>query len=179
MITRALFAGAGFVCVCVTLAAGPLPVLSDGLARIAPDAEIAPEFTEANVSLAPAWPGLPTLGLTDGGQFSYPGAFGWVEAPAAVLPVFRPVEPRRARVASAKAALDYEGDALMDLGEEKPDLFYTGGEVGFVYGRYTGKGGGSIKQGYFLSEIGNDKFHLTVGASFTEDEGRYRNRRGR
>lgn len=179
MIIRALFAGAGFVCVCATLAAGPLAALSDGLPPTAPDAEIAPVFAEANVSLARAWPGLPTLGLTDGGQFSYPGAFGWVEATAEFLPEFRPVQPRRVRVARVKPSLTAKGDSLVELGEEKPDLFYTGGEVGFVYGRYTGKDGGAIKHGYFLSEIGNEKFHLTVGASFTEDEGRYGNRRRR
>ncbi len=68
-------------------------------------------------------------------------------------------------------------DSPAYLSEEKPDLFYTGGEVGFVYGRYTGKGGGAIKQGYFMTEIGNDKFRLRVGASYTEDEGRSPNRR--
>jgi len=60
------------------------------------------------------------------------------------------------------------------LGEARPNLIYTGGEVGFLYGKSTGKHGGDFQQGYFIGEIGNDKFHLTVGASYEESNGRFR-----
>lgn len=176
MMKSALFAGAGFVCLCVTLAAEPSPP-SDGMAPRSLDSGTAPEFTGADLSLGRSWPGLPSLALEDGGRFFFPGSFGWMESPAEFLPAFQPVQPRRTRVAGAKPSLATKEDSLVYLSDEKPDLFYTGGEVGFVYGRYTGKGGGAIKHGYFLTEIGNDKFHLTVGASYTEDEGRYPNRR--
>lgn len=176
MMKRALFVGAGFVCLCVTLTAEPLP-LSDGMAPRSLESQTTPEFAGAELLLGRSWPGWPSLALEDGGQFSYPGAFGWMPSPAEFLPAFQPVQPRRVRVVGAKPSLAAKEDSLIYLGDEKPDLFYTSGEVGFVYGRYTGKGGGAIKQGYFLTEIGNDKFHLTVGASYTDDEGRYPNRR--
>lgn len=178
MMKRALFVGAGFVCLCVNLTAEPLPV-SDGMAPRSLESEPAREFTGAELSLGRSWPDLPSLTLDHGGRFSYSGTFGWMESQAEFLPAFQPAQPRRVRVAGAKPSLAGKEDSLVYLGDEKPDLFYTGGEVGFVYGRYTGKGGGAIKQGYFLSEIGNDKFRLRVGASYTEDEGRYPNRRRR
>ncbi len=177
MLIRALFGGAVIVFLGSTLIAGPLR-LSDGLAPSSAELETASNFAVVEMSLGRSWPGLPELGLEERGRFLYPTNFGWIETPERFLPTFQPMQPRRARMARAKSLI-YRGDSLADMGYEKPDLFYSGGEVGFVYGRYTGQGGGAIKQGYFIGEIGNDKFRLSVGASFTEDEGRHRNRQRR
>ena len=58
-----------------------------------------------------------------------------------------------------------------------PDQVYYGGEVGVLYGRWTGKGGGDLMQSYILGTVGNDKFQISVGAEYDESSGhsaRYR-----
>jgi hypothetical protein len=54
---------------------------------------------------------------------------------------------------------------------EKQPLEYHG-EVGFLYGRSSGKFGGDVKQTYMIGEVGDDKVHITVGASYEESSGR-------
>jgi hypothetical protein len=50
-------------------------------------------------------------------------------------------------------------------------IYYTG-EVGVFYGRSSGKFEREIMQTYFLGEVGNDKFHITVGVAHEESNGR-------
>ena len=45
---------------------------------------------------------------------------------------------------------------------------YYGGEVGFLYGRWSGKGGGDMYESYVVGTVGNDKFQITAGASYDE-----------
>jgi hypothetical protein len=45
---------------------------------------------------------------------------------------------------------------------------YCGGEVGFLYGRWSGKGGGDMWETYVVGTVGNDKFQITAGASYDE-----------
>ncbi len=45
---------------------------------------------------------------------------------------------------------------------------YYGGEVGFLYGRWSGKGGGDMWETYVVGTVGNDKFQITAGASYDE-----------
>jgi hypothetical protein len=49
---------------------------------------------------------------------------------------------------------------------------YVGGEMGVLYGSSSGKFGGEILQTYIVGEVGNEKFHITVGASHEESSGR-------
>jgi hypothetical protein len=44
-------------------------------------------------------------------------------------------------------------------------VYYTG-EVGFVYGRWSGKGNGDYWQNYVWGQAGNDHFQINAGASF-------------
>jgi hypothetical protein len=44
-------------------------------------------------------------------------------------------------------------------------VYYTG-EVGFVYGRWSGKGNGDYWQNYVSGQVGNDHFQINAGASF-------------
>ena len=53
-----------------------------------------------------------------------------------------------------------------------PDQVYYGGEVGVLYGRWTGKGGGDLMESYVLGTVGNDKFQITAGAAYEESSGR-------
>ena len=49
---------------------------------------------------------------------------------------------------------------------------YTGGESAFFYGKSSGNFGREDKQAYILGGAGNDKTHITVGASYEESSGR-------
>lgn len=51
------------------------------------------------------------------------------------------------------------------------DQVYYGGEVGVMYGRWTGKGGGDLMQSYILGTVGNDKVQISVGAEYDESSG--------
>jgi hypothetical protein len=44
-------------------------------------------------------------------------------------------------------------------------VYYTG-EVGFIYGRWNGKGNGDYWQNYVSGQVGNDHFQINAGASF-------------
>jgi hypothetical protein len=69
---------------------------------------------------------------------------------------------------------NYEADGKDKTGEmiESPmDRVYYGGEVGFLYGRWSGKGGGDMWETYVVGTVGNDKFQITAGASYDEWNG--------
>jgi len=82
--------------------------------------------------------------------------------------------PRRSAETAPIDAKDAPGE-ILDL----RDRLYTWGEVGFLYGTSTGKHGGDVLAGYIVSGIGNDKFQLTVGASYEESSVRSRYQRYR
>jgi hypothetical protein len=70
-----------------------------------------------------------------------------------------------------------DGKDLPGMMMSLPDQVYYGGEVGILYGRWTGKGGGDLMQSYILGTVGNDKFQISVGAAYEESSGhsaRYR-----
>ena len=56
---------------------------------------------------------------------------------------------------------------------------YYGGEIGFLYGRWSGKGGGDMWQTYVVGTVGDDKFQITAGASYEEWNGSGRSLRFR
>jgi hypothetical protein len=56
---------------------------------------------------------------------------------------------------------------------------YYGGEVGVLYGRWSGKGGGDMWETYIVGTVGNDKFQITAGASYDEWNGNGRSVRFR
>jgi hypothetical protein len=60
-------------------------------------------------------------------------------------------------------------DRLFDL---RPHLDYVTGEVGFIYGHSSGKFGGDYLEGYIFGEVGNDKIHISAGASYEDWNGR-------
>lgn len=114
---------------------------------------------------------LPSLSLSDGQLFSFSSAFTWMEpTPPDFLPALSTTAPPRANVAAA-----YPKDSSKEVVDvRKPNLFdYASGEVGFLYGRSTGKFGREVEQGYIMGEVGDDKFHITVGASYENSSGRF------
>ncbi len=112
-----------------------------------------------------------SLALGERMLVSHPVALGWLNPGADYLPPFRGVAPRRSRPASDRIAPleDESGDWLE---RTRRSRYNFGGEVGFVYGRETGRGGGDFYSGYIVGEIGNENFRLSVGASHSEFNGR-------
>jgi hypothetical protein len=158
MAKRALFAIAGFLSLC-------FPSFAQQTYR--PDL-----FSALNNSIS-----LPSLSLSDGERFSFSGAvaapfsFSWMETTSPdFLPALSTTAPPR-----TSAAAPYPKDSSKEVVDlRKPNLFdYAHGEIGFLYGRSTGKFSGDVEQGYFIGEVGNDKFHITVGASYENSSGRF------
>jgi hypothetical protein len=122
---------------------------------------------------------------------SYGFASSWVQLgfmssdlfPAALLSADRPSAQRP----SAGRVHGLDGKDLGADGKDSPDEIlsssqnpiYYGGEVGFLYGRWSGKGGGDMWETYVVGTVGNDKFQITAGASYDEWNGNGRSLRFR
>ena len=63
-------------------------------------------------------------------------------------------------------------DSSNRLFDARPNFDYVTGEVGFLYGHSSGKFGGDYMQGYIFGEVGNDRIHISAGASYEEWNGR-------
>jgi hypothetical protein len=154
MTKRALSAVAGFLGLCLPLSAQQT-LLPDTLS-----------------ALNHSSPRFPSLALSDGGLFSFSSAFNWMETTTPdFLPALSTTEPQRAN-ASATSGKDSSKE-VVDV--RRPNLLdYASGEVGFLYGRSIGgKRGGEVEEGYIIGEVGDDKFHITVGASYENWSGRF------
>jgi hypothetical protein len=155
MIKRAFLAVAGFVGLCVSLsvqqARGAEQLQLDGISL-------------DRSSLQP-----PSISLEDRESFFFSTSFGWMEPRADFLPTFNPVQPQGAASPNMSRRRDAV-DEVVDL--RSPDRIHVGGEVGFLYGRSSGKYGREFELGYVIGELGNDKFHLTVGTSYENSSGR-------
>ena len=76
-----------------------------------------------------------------------------------------------AAVDSSRGTFESDGKNLSGMIMSPPDQVYYGGEVGILYGRWTGKGGGDLMESYILGTVGNDKFQISVGAEYEESSG--------
>lgn len=99
--------------------------------------------------------------------FSLATTFNLVGTPTSFLPATMAMESPSRGVPAASSRDKDSSDYPLDL---RPGYYVTG-EVGFVYGRYTGKFGGDYKEGYIIGEVGNDKLHISVGASYEDWNG--------
>jgi hypothetical protein len=96
--------------------------------------------------------------------FSLATTFNLVGTPTSFLPTTVAMQsPSRTLPATYSKDKD-SADYPLDL---RPGYYVTG-EVGFTYGRYTGKFGGDYKEAYILGQVGNDKLQITVGASYED-----------
>jgi hypothetical protein len=88
---------------------------------------------------------------------------------------FEATPARRASTASHSRSENFGTDGKDFPGEiiNSPlNGVYYGGEIGFLYGQWTGKGGGDLIQSYILGTVGNDRFQITAGATYEESSGR-------
>jgi hypothetical protein len=88
--------------------------------------------------------------------------------PDASLPVAEVEEGNRGPVS---APVDGK-DSPSEVTSSPLNPTYVSGEMGVLYGSSSGKFGGDILQTYIVGEVGNEKFHITVGASHEESSGR-------
>jgi hypothetical protein len=175
MIRRTLVAVAAFFAVCFSLSAqspGPIQPGFFALNQLGPGGVAGAQSALAQAGILPnnTYDGLASLTLADGRFFSFPSAFGWMELTA--TPDFLPATTLEAPRRVAPVATTYRTDAGTKAMELLPRFDYAHGEVGFLYGKSSGKFGREVKEGYILSEFGNDKTQITVGASYGQSNGR-------
>jgi outer membrane receptor protein involved in Fe transport len=116
--------------------------------------------------------GIPTVTLLDGRRFPLNtelGRMGMVDLPVAFLSAVEVQKP--------VSSLRYGSDAPGGVLNLRTERFYSGGEVGFFYGRSDGKYGREDYSAHIIGGIGNDKFNITVGAAYHESSGRSERRR--
>jgi hypothetical protein len=119
----------------------------------------------------------PLRAWSDGGQLVSESAFVQIGmAPLGLFPVtylapsdIGPVPVRKPGASSNSRPENLTADGK-DLSVEMissplNQVYYTG-EVGFIYGQWSGKGSGDYVGSYVWGQVGNDKFQITAGASF-------------
>jgi hypothetical protein len=107
-----------------------------------------------------------TLALFNGPRVPGSGELDWTGM--GPLDPFQDDLPSAAELGQANSA-PVDGKDLPS-GIVSPPLspFYYSGEVGVFYGRSSGKFEREIMETYFLGQIGNDKFQITVGGAYGE-----------
>ena len=124
----------------------------------------------------------PVYAWSDGGRLASNSALAEIGMASLNLFPVAYLPPTTSGVATAKkrsAAADSSRGAFESDGKEFPgmmtsphDQVYYSGEVGILYGQWTGKGGGDLMQSYILGTVGNDKLQISVGAEYEESSGR-------
>lgn len=127
---------------------------------------VAVERTGSFRALNQVWSGRGPLSLADNRFFSFPSAFGWIEAPSWFLPPFS-ARPLPRLVPPTLLGMDPVGEY-----DFAPQGDYVGGEVSVFYGKSTGKYSREVKAGHILGEIVHGNTHISVGASYEESSGR-------
>jgi hypothetical protein len=83
------------------------------------------------------------------------------------------VSPAETHKANASPAAPASGtDSPREVTTLRLDPEYWSGEVGVFYGRSSGKFGREDFGSYIVGGVGNEKFQITVGASYEELNGR-------
>lgn len=140
MIKRVLFAVAGMVALCQPLVARPPEqLLLDG----------------DSFDRQESW-----VSLENRDRFFFSSAFGSMRATQEFLPSFDPSEPLNMAYLPSSDSKD-SLDRIIALEAQSKIRF--GGEIGFLYGKSTGKYGREDFAGYIMGSVGNDKFSINVG----------------
>jgi hypothetical protein len=128
---------------------GPVQAWSDG-------GQLASETALAEIGMAPL--DLPPL------AYFNPDAF-----PPAPGPTKKGSGPSDSRSENfGTDGKDWPGEIMVPPSDP---IYYTG-EVGILYGQWSGKGSGDLLQSYVWGQAGNDKFQITAGAAYEESSGR-------
>jgi hypothetical protein len=115
-------------------------------------------------------PRFSSLALSNAQYVFLSTGLNWLQpTPADFFPRL-PAAPETKTVAREDSAKDSSKETV-DL-SRKNLVDYVHGEVGFLYGRSTGKFDREVEQGYVIGTAGNDRFQITAGASFENWSGR-------
>jgi hypothetical protein len=123
----------------------------------------------------------PVYAWSDGGRLASQNALAEIGMASLDLFPVAYLPPNASGVATARRGSPTADSLPGNFGTDGKDLpgmmvpsdqVYYGGEVGVMYGRWTGKGGGDLMQSYILGTVGNDKFQISVGAEYEESSGR-------
>jgi len=120
-----------------------------------------------------------TLALFNGQRSPASSELGWMGM--APLDPFQDDLPSAAELEQANSAPVDEKDLPSEIVSPPWSPLYYSGEVGVFYGRSSGKFAREIMETYFLGQIGNDKFQITVGGAYGESNvnaPRYRSVKG-
>jgi hypothetical protein len=110
-----------------------------------------------------------TLALFNGQRLPASSESGWTGM--APLDYFEDELPNAAEVRQANAAPVDGKDSPSEVVNSPLNPIYYSGEMGFFYGRSSGKFDREIMQTYFLGTVGNERFQITVGAAYQESNG--------
>ena len=147
MIKRALIAVVGIVALCQPLVAQPPgQLLLDG------------DMLDRQ---------QPWVSLENRDRFFFSSAFGSMRTTREFLPSFDPSEPLNMAYLPSADSKD-SVDRVIDL--QSPSRIRFGGEVGFLYGKSTGKYGREDFAGYIIGTVVNEKFSINVGYYRQETE---------
>jgi hypothetical protein len=126
------------------------------------------ERTDCFGTLTNVWNDPVPLQLADRRVFTFPSAFAWMPAPPAYYIPAMPLAAPPQVVANTTI--------VPDSPDRSPGLLskvdYAGGEVGFFYGKSSGKFGREVTAGYILGEVVEGNTHISVGASYDHTTGR-------
>ena len=124
----------------------------------------------------------PVRAWSDGAQLVSESAFVQIGmAPLGLFPVayLAPSDVGPTVIRKPSAAPNYQSANLAIDGKDLPaemlssqlNQVYCTGEVGFVYGQWSGKNSGDYVGSYVWGQAGNDKFQINAGASFEDWSG--------
>src|SRR5215218_96746 len=108
--------------------------------------------------------GLPISTLLDGRPFPLSRASGLPDPTQDIPIAFLTAVDRERPPVSARHSAEFAGGAL-DL---RLNRLETGGEVGFFYGKSSGRYGREDMGAYIIGGVGNEHFQITAGAAYSE-----------
>ena len=114
--------------------------------------------------------GLPSFGLSKTQQLAASIGLGGIGSLDS-LSMGYSVPQRKESTAQSKSSADPK-DSLLPIVDAPLHPVYATGEVGVLYGRWSDKFSGDLWQTYMVGEVGNDRFHIVVGAEYEESSAR-------
>ena len=163
MIKGALFAVAGFLGLCISVSAQQTQ---------------RSEPLQLDSALDRPYLGLPPITLEDRDRVFFSTAFGSMRPEVNFLPPFSPWESQSYALPYALPYVPGNRNSRDDVVYMRnPDRIRYGGEIGFLYGKSSGRYGREDFSTYIIGTVGNDKFSITAG--FLHQETTFNNPRWR
>ena len=112
--------------------------------------------------------GLPISTLLHGRSFRFSRGPGLSNAAQDIPLAFLSAVDRARPPGSVRHSAEAAGGAL----DSRLNRLETGGEVGFFYGKSSGRYGREDMGAYIIGGVGNEHFQITAGAAYSESSGR-------